>query len=582
MKKEGIIIITMILIFSMSLIVSSKSTDIYGYYNSNLPSMEIDNSTTSNGYTNNTNSSNYWNTNIGSLNNVNSTQFSNNGGTLNILISWFTSQWNTIFETKTTDDLIEGSTNLYDNKSFNQTLTDSLYSSGGGSSYWDRDSGNGYLTPSTDTDSIVLKDTTANKIGVIYKGTKSFIHNFYGSGTTGYNTFVGIYSGNFNMGGTYSYQGSYNNGIGYNTLNKLTEGYQNNAIGSTSLHSTTTGYKNNGMGYQSLYSLTTGSENTAVGADSMSIPTSARKNVAIGANTLSYSNGMNNVGVGYKTGKGAYGYDYSYNTFLGSQAGYLMRTGSNNIFLGYDAGYRQTTNSNLFIVDNQMRADTATEESNAILYGTMASSPSSQTLRINGAVALGDNSLGGLSSGDINVSTIYYDTLTAKSPIIICSDDWCSVDFPKERKQIYIHKNISWDVDEIIYNEKSYTKQSFWQLVQGTQYEDLALKLNAKLNRLQDKYNCESQGYTYNGTCYEITETIFSVNYNDAVNKIPEYNYTITKYPCTILNEKLEEVESTCSNSSPTMDIIGYNYQFKDNCYYDDGYKCKIKKIIKH
>ncbi|RLF57464.1 MAG: hypothetical protein DRN27_07735, partial [Thermoplasmata archaeon] len=37
------------------------------------------------------NQSEYWNTNIGSLNNVNSTQFSNNGETLNILESWLNS-----------------------------------------------------------------------------------------------------------------------------------------------------------------------------------------------------------------------------------------------------------------------------------------------------------------------------------------------------------------------------------------------------------------------------------------------------------------------------------------------------------
>jgi len=41
--------------------------------------------------TNNTNSSDYWDTNIGSLGEVNSTQFSNNGGTLNLLTSWLTS-----------------------------------------------------------------------------------------------------------------------------------------------------------------------------------------------------------------------------------------------------------------------------------------------------------------------------------------------------------------------------------------------------------------------------------------------------------------------------------------------------------
>jgi len=37
---------------------------------------------------------------------------------------------------KDTDDLTEGSVNLYDNRTFNQTLTDSLYSSGSDNSSW--------------------------------------------------------------------------------------------------------------------------------------------------------------------------------------------------------------------------------------------------------------------------------------------------------------------------------------------------------------------------------------------------------------------------------------------------------------
>ena len=72
----------------------------------------------------NVNGSNYWD----NMDNINLTQMEDNGGTLNILVSWFTTQWNAIFSTKTTDDLTEGSTNLYDNQSWNETRGNDLYS----------------------------------------------------------------------------------------------------------------------------------------------------------------------------------------------------------------------------------------------------------------------------------------------------------------------------------------------------------------------------------------------------------------------------------------------------------------------
>ncbi len=56
------------------------------------------------------------------LDTFNATQMENNGGTLNILQSWFTTLWDAIFATKTTDDLTEGTTNFYDNVTWNQSL----------------------------------------------------------------------------------------------------------------------------------------------------------------------------------------------------------------------------------------------------------------------------------------------------------------------------------------------------------------------------------------------------------------------------------------------------------------------------
>lgn len=87
------------------------------------------------------NSSDNWD----GLDTINGTQMENNGGTLNILESWLTSFVNSFgpfgdfffanfsssfdanFSAKTTDDLTEGSTNHYNNDSFNQSLTDGKY-----------------------------------------------------------------------------------------------------------------------------------------------------------------------------------------------------------------------------------------------------------------------------------------------------------------------------------------------------------------------------------------------------------------------------------------------------------------------
>src|SRR3989339_608750 len=170
--------------------------------------------------------------------------------------------------------------------------------------------------------------TTDANTGVIYKGTESFIHNFShptgGSAIpTGQNTFVGLGSGNFTMGSgaTSVVRGSYNTGVGYQTLKSLTTGYYNTANGVQSLYSNTTGYYNtaNGvyalylnttgfsniaMGYTALYGNTTGANNTGIGfqagryiANGTSVNSLTSTSVYIGANTRSSISGAYNENV---------------------------------------------------------------------------------------------------------------------------------------------------------------------------------------------------------------------------------------------------------------------------------------------
>ena len=78
------------------------------------------------------------------------------------------------------------------------------------------------------------------------------------------------------------------------------------------------------------------------------------------------------------------------NLFLGNNAGNIATNGVRGISLGNYAGSRQTTLDDLLIVDNQQRADIATEQTNSILYGVMGSTPADQTLRINAVVTISE------------------------------------------------------------------------------------------------------------------------------------------------------------------------------------------------
>ncbi|MFZ2125362.1 MAG: hypothetical protein WA087_01185 [Candidatus Saccharimonadales bacterium] len=249
--------------------------------------------------------------------------------------------------------------------------------------FWDDTNkrvGIGTTTPSQALDivgSIHLDDTTTATSGVIYKGAYTFLHNFHHpTGQTvvplGRNTFIGINAGNLTMGSTatWSQSASNNIGIGSSALSRNTLGYMNTAIGNDSLAYNTSGGGNFALGYMSMFSNTTGSNNTALGGAALYSNLAGTFNVAMGYSTLHDSKG-------------------SYNMALGTYSGTSLTSGNSNVFIGYYAGSRQTTNSNLLIIDNQQRADTATEATNAILYGVMAALPANQTLAINANVGIG-------------------------------------------------------------------------------------------------------------------------------------------------------------------------------------------------
>ncbi len=97
----------------------------FGYNNPSLPNVPSPEVTIIT-FQNNTgavNKSDYWD----NLDFPNATQMENSDQQLNIKEAWFTTLWNAIFGAKTTDDLTQGTTNLYDNQSWNESFAGGLY-----------------------------------------------------------------------------------------------------------------------------------------------------------------------------------------------------------------------------------------------------------------------------------------------------------------------------------------------------------------------------------------------------------------------------------------------------------------------
>ena len=202
---------------------------------------------------------------------------------------------------------------------FSQNITNTLGASG---LFIIKDASSNYLILSQPTGylslnkSLEMPNSTDATLGVIFKGTDRFIHNF---GTS--NTFMGINSGNFTM------TGSNNIAIGDLSLLYNTTGNYNTALGSYSLYSNQSGERNTAAGSGSLYSNTQGDNNTAIGNGSLSLNTIGLENVAVGNQSL----GANTQG--------------TQNTALGFQALYNNTDAYGNSAVGYDALYHTTTGS---------------------------------------------------------------------------------------------------------------------------------------------------------------------------------------------------------------------------------------------
>lgn len=225
-----------------------------------------------------------------------------------------------------------------------------------------RDTVNTFMTLSQTDGTINLSNPVGgNKFGSILKGGSRFLHTYFANGTTGYNVFLGYESGNFTMSGT-GLEGSFNTGVGYQTLTSLTTGNHNSAYGIQALFSTTTGNHNSAFGSGTLVYNTNGDVNSSFGALSMTMNTTGDSNSAFGFHSLfsntqggsnsafgikalySNTNGFNNCAFGLHSMQ--FNLIGAHNTAVGPYSLYNNISGGNNVALGNSSMFNTTSGSN--------------------------------------------------------------------------------------------------------------------------------------------------------------------------------------------------------------------------------------------
>lgn len=181
---------------------------------------------------------------------------------------------------------------------------------------------------------------------------------------------------------------------GYNNAADGTDGTRNVYVGQESGAGSTggtdnTGSENIGVGAETLEYCTTGYENTCVGDEAGKGITTAQGNVAMG-NDAMQGDGTNAV-----TG--------NFNTSLGTDTLYVVRSGGYNVAVGYQCLFKLTTLSNIVALGYQALYNVVTGETGNIALGYQAGYYVNQTAGTEGEdnVYIGENA--GKGTGATNV-----------------------------------------------------------------------------------------------------------------------------------------------------------------------------------
>ena len=225
----------------------------------------------------------------------------------------------------------------------------------------------------------------------------------------------------------------------------------------------------------------------------------------------------------------------------------------------------------LFATSNGLRVTTGNPSGDTLNLRTdggstnVAKFENNQRATLYGTTALGSNTHTGLSQGDINVSTVYYDVLQSKSPIIQCSEKSCFVVSPEEQKQYWIERNEDWEITK----------------VKGGNIKHLPTPIKNKFTELHQKKmlekNCE---YTIKGnSCIQKTKK--SVTRAEATETYQKPVYETQLKNVTELNNQLEEITKLKKVKKET-NKTQTKYRFKENCNWkkEIGYYCEEETLI--
>lgn len=138
-----------------------------------------------------------------------------------------------------------------------------------------------------------LKNTVQYNVGMVWKDSYTFLHNYSAPNTQGGNTFLGLRAGNTAPEGS-NFQKSFNTGIGENSLQSLSLGESNTAVGYSSLRFNTDGVFNTAVGREALVNNSTGQANTVIGAYAGDNITTGVNNIVIGYAAQSSSGTVTN------------------------------------------------------------------------------------------------------------------------------------------------------------------------------------------------------------------------------------------------------------------------------------------------
>lgn len=406
------------------------------------------------------NISNIWSTNLGLLDNVNATQFDNNGGTLAIDTTWLERESNESFlrldgtNSPTQDyswiiDLeVSGFVNVGAFRSSETSsnvggiwFTDSSNDvTNDGEFFWDQSNGRlGVLQVSPqftldvagdgkfDGDVIILADIgnsgnlflgAAQDASIGYNGTDLV----YDSQEVGSGDHIFV-SGAVKVNTTLNIVETTSANFGVITKNGLRfiHGYAPNEVGSSvfigedSGNFVLTGNRNTGLGWHTLRALTSGGNNVGIGFGSGDSVTSGVSNLAIGTFSLPDLNtGGSNIGIGTFAG-----FEITsgvQNIFIGTNSGVNAgSTSSGNTLIGYLAGVH-ISNVDSIIGENTVIGHLA--------FSDFTGTPDGNTIIGQGAGLLvggDDNIMIGHDAGgqdNSNSNRLYIDNTNTNDPLI--------------------------------------------------------------------------------------------------------------------------------------------------------------------